>query len=201
MSFSPDGRSLLYSGERNGSWNLYRTDLTDDEEPSFFNATAFEEKPVLEVEAETFQPRFSPDGKEVAYLEERVELKVLNLESGESRTVMAADLNYSYIDGDQYYSWSPDGKHFLVNYLSPTRWSSEVGLVSADGSGEVANLSNSGYEDFGGGWVLDGNARGTGRRGGRRARAGGRWGGRVWRQRRDGAAKRQEDSRDHSGHC
>ncbi len=76
MSFSPDGRSLLYAGERGGSWNLYRTDLTDDDEPSFFNATALEEKPVLEIEAETYQPHFSPDGKEVAYLQERTELKV-----------------------------------------------------------------------------------------------------------------------------
>ncbi len=51
VSFSPDGRSLLYASERGGSWNLYRTDLTDDKEPSFFNATAFSEKPVLVTEA------------------------------------------------------------------------------------------------------------------------------------------------------
>ena len=156
VSFSPDGRSLLYSGERNGSWNLYRTDLTDDEEPSFFNATAFEEKPVLEVEAETFQPRFSPDGKEVAYLEERVELKVLNLESGESRTVMAADLNYSYIDGDQWYEWSPDGKWFLTQFLSPGRWSLEVGLVSSSGESELVNLTKSGYWSVTPRWAMDG---------------------------------------------
>ncbi len=31
MSFSPDGKSLLYAGERGGSWNLYRTDRTDPE--------------------------------------------------------------------------------------------------------------------------------------------------------------------------
>lgn len=156
VSFSPDGRSLLYAGERNGSWNLYRTDLTDDDEPSFFNATAFEEKPVLEIEAETFQPHFSPDGKEVAYLEERVELKVLNLESGESRTVMPAELNYSYIDGDQWYEWSPDGKWFLVQFLSPGRWSLEVGLVPSSGESEVVNLTRSGYWSLTPRWAMDG---------------------------------------------
>jgi Tol biopolymer transport system component/C-terminal processing protease CtpA/Prc len=156
VSFSPDGRSLLYAGERNGSWNLYRTDLSDDDEPSFFNATAFEEEPVLEIEADTFQPRFSPDGKEVAYLEERVELKVLNLADGESRTIMPAELNYSYIDGDQWYEWSPDGKWFLVQFLSPGRWSLEVGLVSASGGSEVVNLTKSGYWSLTPRWAMDG---------------------------------------------
>jgi Tol biopolymer transport system component len=28
VSFSPDGRSVLYASERDGSWNVYRTDLT-----------------------------------------------------------------------------------------------------------------------------------------------------------------------------
>lgn len=147
VSFSPDGRSLLYAGERDGSWNLYRMDLTDPEEPAFFNATAMAERPVLVSPAETFQPRFSPDGKEVAYLEERTTLKVLTLATGATRTVLPGDLNYSYADGDQWFEWSPDGKWLAVEYLSPGRWSSEAGLVSASGSGEVFNLSRSGYED------------------------------------------------------
>ena len=97
--------------------------------------------------AEEFQPRFSPDGKEVAYLEERTTLKVLNLASGKSRVVLPGDMNYSYADGDQWYEWSPDGRWFAVQFLSPTRWSSEVGLVPAAGEGELVNLTRSGYED------------------------------------------------------
>jgi len=156
VTFSPDGRSLLYAGERGGSWNLYRTDLTDDDEPSFFNATAMEEKAVLETEAETFQPYFSPDGKEVAYLEDRTELKVINLASGESRTIMAADLNYSYIDGDQWYEWSPDGRWFLVEFLSPGRYSNEVGLIPSSGEGELVNLTKSGYYSIAPQWAMEG---------------------------------------------
>ncbi len=156
VSFSPDGRTLLYAGERGGSWNLYRSDLKDEDEPSFFNATAIEEKAVLVSESETFQPSFSPDGKEVAYLEERVELKVLNLESGEHRTILPASSNYSYSDGDQWYQWSPDGQWFVVEYLSPTRWSAEVGLVPTSGKGEIFNLTKSGYEDVLPRWHKDG---------------------------------------------
>jgi tricorn protease len=71
---------------------------------------------VTDTEAEEFQPEFSPDGKEVAYLEERVILKVINLESKKSRTILPAEHNYSYADGDQSYEWSPDSKWFLVKY-------------------------------------------------------------------------------------
>ena len=147
VSFSPDGRSLLYASERGGSWKLYRTDLTDKDEPNFFNATALKETAVLESEAETFQPHFSPDGTEVAYLEERTALKVLNLKTGKSRTILPGDLNYSYEDGDQWYEWSPDGKWFAVQFLSHTRWSSEVGVVPSSGEGQLVNVTKSGYED------------------------------------------------------
>ncbi len=147
VSFSPDGRSLLYASERGTSWKIYRTDLTDKAEPNFFNATAFKESPVIESPLETYQPHFSPDGSEVAYLEERTALKVLNLKTGQSRLVLAGDRNYSYADGDQYYEWSPDGKWFSVEFLSHTRWSSEVGIIPSSGTGKLVNVSNSGYED------------------------------------------------------
>lgn len=147
VSFSPDGRSLLYAAERGGSWNLYRSDLVDPEEPDFFNATAIAEKPVLVTADETFQPAFSPDGKEIAYLENRTTLKVLDPATGESRVILPGDRNYSYSDGDQWYRWSPDGQWFLVQFLSDGRWSSEVGLVPSAGNGEVVNLTKSGYED------------------------------------------------------
>lgn len=147
VSFSPDGKSILYAGERDGSWNVYRTERTDPDEPAFFNATALKESAVIATPAEEFQPHYSPDGKEIAYFEERTTLKVLNLATGKTRVVLPGDLNYSYADGDQWYEWSPDGRTIAVQFLSPTRWSSEVGIVNADGTGTVRNISRSGYED------------------------------------------------------
>jgi Tol biopolymer transport system component/C-terminal processing protease CtpA/Prc len=147
VSFSPDGRSLIYASERGQSWKIYRTDLTDKDEPNFFNATGFKESPVVEGTAEAFQPSFSPDGNSIAYLEERTTLKVLDLKTNKSRVVLAGDKNYSYSDGDQAYEWSPDGRWLAVQFLSTGRWSGEVGLVSASGDQKVINISKSGYED------------------------------------------------------
>jgi Tol biopolymer transport system component len=156
VNFSPDGRSLVYASERGGSWKLYRTDLTDKDEPNFFNATAVKETPVLESAQETFQPHFSPDGSEIAYLEERTTLKVLNVKSGKSRVILSGDMNYSYSDGDQNFEWSPDGKWLAVQFLSRTRWSSEVGLIPASGEGKLVNLTHSGFEDEIPHWAMKG---------------------------------------------
>lgn len=156
VSFSPDGRALLYASERGSSWKIYQTKLTRPEEKLFALSTLIKEEPVLETEMEAFQPRFSPDGKEVAYLEERKTLKVINLATKQSRLILDGKYNYSYSDGDQWYDWSPDGRWFLVNILSNGRWTSEAALVDAQGKQTITNLTNSGYEDQSPRWMQKG---------------------------------------------
>ena len=157
VGFSPDGRSLVYAAEKDSNWDVYTTTIIRKEEPYFYASTVLEEEPVIATPAEEFQPAFSPDGKEVAYLENRVVLKVINLKTKETRMITTAKNNYSYADGDQYYQWSPDGKWFLVQFGYPDRiFTSEVGLVSADGKGEIHDLTMSGYDNYSPKWVMDG---------------------------------------------
>jgi len=159
VQFSPDGRSLVYAAERDSSWNVYMTTIDQKDEPYFFASTVLDEKPVVATTAEEYQPTFSPDGKEVAYLENRVVLKVINLASRQTRTILTADHNYSYADGDQYYTWSPDGKWFLVQFgLHDRIFTPHVGLISSDGKGELHDLTQSGYDNFGPKWVMEGKA-------------------------------------------
>ena len=157
VSFSPDGRTLVYAAEKDNNWNVYTMSLTRTSEPYLFASTVLKDEAVVATAAEEFQPAFSPDGKEIAYLENRQTLRVYNLASKQSRTVLPGDLNYSYADGDQYYSWAPDSKWLLVQFAPGDRmFAPEVGLVAADGASAVRNLTQSGYDDAAPKWALDG---------------------------------------------
>lgn len=159
LSFSPDGRSLVYSAERGKTWGIYKTDLVRKEDKLFTYAHELKEEALVETDKASFQPSFSPDGKEVAFLEERTTLRVINLKSKKVRTVLEGKYNYSYADGDQEYEWAPDSKWFLARYISVGGWQNpDIVLVKADGSGEMTNLTESGYSDSGMKWAMDGKA-------------------------------------------
>ena len=158
VEFSPDGRSLYYATERGKSWDIYRAYIERKEEPYFYASTVVKEEPVIATDADEFQPKISPDGKEIAYLEERNLLKVYNIASKNSRTIVPKGVNFSYADGDQYYTWSPDGKWLAFN-SNEGRWgSSEVALMKADGSGDRINLTQSGFFDGSAKWAFGGKA-------------------------------------------
>lgn len=82
LTFSPDNRTLAYASERNGNWELYMAKIARKEEANFPNATAIEEEVLLPSDkTERTYPQFSPDGKELAFIEDRNRLMVLNLET------------------------------------------------------------------------------------------------------------------------
>jgi tricorn protease len=99
VSFSPDGRTVYYASERGDSWDIYKASVEKKEEPYFYASTAIKEEPLIATGADEFQPEISPDGEELAYLDERTVIKVFNLKSKKSRIVLEKGVNYSYQDG------------------------------------------------------------------------------------------------------
>ncbi len=155
VSFSPDGGTLLYASERNGSWHIYQTKKVRAEEPYFYAATLLKEEALISNANENYQPQYSPDGKEVAFIENRRSLNILNIASKQMRTLLTPNELYYMSDGDQFFCWSPDGKWLMAEY-SPVMANSEVVLLAADGSKKMVNLTESGYNDFRPKWVNGG---------------------------------------------
>jgi tricorn protease len=156
INFSPDGRSIIYSVEKNGSWDIDKLEIANKKEPYFYVSTIVKNTPVIATPADEFQPVYSPDGKKIAYLESRNILKVYNTETRKTVTVIPKGVNFSYADGDQYFTWSPDSKWLLVQSNEGTFIRSEVDLVKADGSGKRVNLTQSGFDDHRPKWGMGG---------------------------------------------
>lgn len=158
-TFAKDGRSIVYDGERDGRWKLYISRLTDDADKNFAYANGpVVEEELYECEGAAQQPVFSPDGKKVAFLEDRTAIRVLDVDSREVVTALDGRYNYSYQDGDVYFTWSPDSKWLLTTYIGIGGWmNDDIALVKADGS-EVVDLTESGYSDSEPRWALDGKA-------------------------------------------
>ncbi len=158
VSFGRDNRTIAYASERYGISQLYLAKIGRKEDPNFPNATTIIEEQLLpDLSIERSHPTFSPDGKELAFIQDRIKLMVVNLETKAVRQVTDGSKWYSQSGGFDYV-WSPDGKWFVIEYTANGHEPyNDLGLVSSNG-GEITNLTESGYMSGAPRWVLDGNA-------------------------------------------
>lgn len=155
VEFAPDGKSIYYASERDSRWQIFKAEIKRDEEPFFFASTLIEETPVLDIEGESYLPKISPDGKKMAYIEDRKNLMIYDLESKSKVQLLSSDELFHMRDGDQYFTWSPDSKWLLASYR-PTMVNSEVVLLDASGEQPMKKLTQSGYSDSSPTWVNEG---------------------------------------------
>ena len=159
IDFSPDGRTIIYDSERNGVWQIYATTMKNKDEKQFAYATELVEERLTQSDQTSFQPKYSPDGKQIAFWENRGTLRVMDAKGKNVKTAMDGKFVYSYSDGDIDFTWSPDSKWLLSSYIGVGGWNnSDIALVNASGNGEIHNLTESGYNESNAKWVLDGKA-------------------------------------------
>jgi len=151
VTFMPDGKCLVYASERDGRWQIFKASRVRPDEPFFFASTLINEELLIGNEHDNYQPLPSPDGKKLAYIEDRTTLKVIEFESKTTKTLLTSKELYYMSDGDQRFSWSPDSRWLLVEY-SPTMSNNEIIAIPADGSEPFKNLTQNGYDDFSPRW-------------------------------------------------
>lgn len=158
LTFSSDGRSLVYASRRSGAWDLYKASIERKEDLNFANALSIKEEVFLpSIKGEKGYPQYSPDGKEIAFILDRKKLVVYNLASKSLRTLSEAP-NLTTSSGYLDFEWSPDSKWIAMSYVARRHAPyNDIGIISAAG-GEIHNITNSGYFSMEPRWSSDGNA-------------------------------------------
>ena len=157
LEFSPDGKALLYASEKGGKWAIYETRRARAEEPYFYASTTLRETPIIANDRQNYQPEYSPDGKELAWIEDRNTLKVMNVATREARTLLT-DKELFATSPNHHFQWSPDGRYMLFDFSVPGIAPGEVGIVATDGKGKAINLTESGFNDSRAKWIQGGKA-------------------------------------------
>ncbi len=158
-TWAADGRSIVYTSDRDGHWNLYKATIARADDPNFSNATVIDEKELFPTSdgVERTGAQFSPDGKQLAFIKDRDKLMVMNVATGKVRQL--TDGRYVSDRGGTFgYAWSPDGK-WIAMEIDDRKHSPycDIAVVNVE-SGEVTNLTNSGYFDTNPRWAFDGAA-------------------------------------------
>lgn len=84
---------------------------------------------------------------------------VVNLQNKKVRQITDGSMHYRTGDGFTY-KWSPDGKWFALEFIGNKHDPyGDIGIVRADGGGQIINLTRSGYRmvipRLGVGWKCD----------------------------------------------
>ena len=159
VSFNKDGRTLFYDSERDGEWAVYKATLEDKDDKLFsFAGGKIKEERITPEGQICFQPSVSPDGKWVGYLRNRTAIVIRSTSGGREKVLLPEGVNYSYSDGDLAFEWSPDSRYILANYQGEGRmYNDDVALIDVE-SGELTDLTESGYSDGNFKWALGGKA-------------------------------------------
>ena len=159
VSWGKDNRTLYYTSDRDGHFNIYRAEIGREEDPNFPNATLIKEEPVFKTsdKVDRAQPDISPDGKKMAFVIDRRDIAVMDIASGKVKRLTNGNICNSRTGGLNF-SWSPDSK-WLAAEVDMHRRSPyyDIAIINAE-NGEITNITNSSYSNYSPRWVMGGDA-------------------------------------------
>ena len=132
ITWAPDSRRLVYVSDRDGIPHLFLYDFTSNSETQLTRDTA-----------DDSTPRFSPDGKSLAFIRGAKELRVMDVAARTDRVVKTAIFERPPLSSDRPFAWSPDGKWLAYVPVAANQFKN-VNVVSVDGNstGAASFLAN-----------------------------------------------------------
>lgn len=158
LSWGKDGRTLYYASRRSGKSNIYKASIVRADDPNFSNATLIKEEQVFPEDGiERSFPNISPDGKKIAYVEDRTKLRVMDLASKKVTELDGGNIT-NYRTGGFTVDWSPDSRFIALEVMNPLHEPyGDISIVDI-ANGEFIPVTQSGYFDQQPRWSPDGNA-------------------------------------------
>jgi tricorn protease len=147
VTWSPDGKQLVYASDRFGQLDLFSVRPADRDDGKFYRTRRFIEKRLTNSLGDEHQPAFSPDGKLLAYVRGKGDLVVAEADGSNPKVLFKHW-------GTIWYSWSPDSE-WLAFSRDDQAFNEEVWLVPAKG-GEAVDISQHPCEDARPVWSPDG---------------------------------------------
>ncbi len=145
ISFSPDGKKILFVSDKNGNDDIFEIETADGK--PFYYSLKFKTTPILETEEDELLPKFSPDGKKIAFLKACGNLYTMD---SDGKNVKLVFKSWNQPD----YTWSPDGKWFAFSKYDGD-YNSDIFIMPSDG-GKAINITEHPDNDIHPVWSNDG---------------------------------------------
>lgn len=158
VSWHPEGREIVYTSLRDGHYNIYRAKIKRDDDPNFSNATLIEEEPVIAADkVERTYPLFSPDGKKIAFIQDRDKLMVYDVKTKKIKQLTDGS-THAYRSGGFSYDWAPDSRWLTLETLGNRHDPySNIAIIDSE-SATLIPVTESGYTDHDPRFVMKGDA-------------------------------------------
>jgi len=102
--WATDSKSIVYASDRDGSAHLFRYDFTTDKEAPLTSGAGIDDT-----------PRFSPDGKLLAFERNHKDLVILDLATSQERTIASGRLDRAPFLSEEPFDFSADSR--FIAYL------------------------------------------------------------------------------------
>ncbi|MCB1227856.1 MAG: PD40 domain-containing protein, partial [Verrucomicrobiales bacterium] len=147
VQFAPDGKSLVFISESGGQPDVWSATRAEADAPWWENDRFILKRLTQDVQTET-SPRFSPDGKKLAYLRERGDLWIADADGGNAKRLVESW-------NEPKFDFSPDGS-WIVYSKEDEAFNDDIWLIPSDGSLPPHNLSQHPHDDSNPRWSPDG---------------------------------------------